>query len=363
MEKKHKRIKILYTIPNFNTAGSGKVLYDLANGIDRELFEVHIACHHSKGFFFKEIEALGFPIHILNTTQPLRPYVTFLKRIIPFQKFIKNHRFDIVHSWHWSSDWSEVLAVRMAGAKYVYTKKAMTWGNIHWKIKSFLSHFIITINDEMHKYFTYKKNQLLIPLGIDTNYYHSNVNLDKLSKSTTFTIVTVANLVPVKGIEILIKAINHLDNKNIQLKIVGDNNTQYAEKLNDLVKSFKLENQFFFLGKHNDVRPFLVEADLYIMPSEKEGLGMALIEAMAMGVTVLGSNVSGINYVLRDFPELLFEAGNVKQLSHAIQHWMNASADERKAQGAALRTYCQQHYSLEQSIRTHEQLYLQLCRR
>jgi glycosyltransferase involved in cell wall biosynthesis len=99
------------------------------------------------------------------------------------------------------------------------------------------------------------------------------------------------------------------------------------------------------------------------MPSEKEGLGMALIEAMAMGVTVLGSNVSGINYVLRDFPELLFEAGNVKQLSHAIQHWMNASADERKAQGAALRTYCQQHYSLEQSIRTHEQLYLQLCRR
>ena len=82
-----------------------------------------------------------------------------------------------------------------------------------------------------------------------------------------------------------------------------------------------------------------------------------------MGIPVLGSNISGINYVLRDFPELLFEAGNVDQLSEAIQNWMNVPADDRKTQGAALRTYCQQHYSLEKSIKSHEELYLKLCHR
>ncbi|WP_348799484.1 hypothetical protein [Flavobacterium adhaerens] len=38
-----KKLKILYTIPNFDTAGSGKVLYDLAQNLDKDKFEVHIA--------------------------------------------------------------------------------------------------------------------------------------------------------------------------------------------------------------------------------------------------------------------------------------------------------------------------------
>ena len=37
-----KRIKILFTIPNFDTAGSGKVVYDLVNGLDKEIFEPEI---------------------------------------------------------------------------------------------------------------------------------------------------------------------------------------------------------------------------------------------------------------------------------------------------------------------------------
>lgn len=62
------KLKILYTIPNFDTAGSGKVLYDLAKGLDRERFEVHIACSHNRGAFFNEVEKLGLPVHLIETT-------------------------------------------------------------------------------------------------------------------------------------------------------------------------------------------------------------------------------------------------------------------------------------------------------
>src|SRR5690606_23198162 len=168
---KMKKLKILYTIPNFDTAGSGKGLYDLAKGLDKERFEVHIACSHNRGAFFTEVEKLGLPVHIIETTFPLRPYWGLFKRVKPCQNFIKQHGFDIVHSWHWSSDWTEVLAAKRGGAKFVYTKKAMTWSSKHWKIKSYLADFIITINEEMKNYFPYKKQQKLIPLGLDTDYY------------------------------------------------------------------------------------------------------------------------------------------------------------------------------------------------
>jgi len=120
-----RKLKILYTIPNFDTAGSGKVLYDLAKGLDKGKFEVHIACGTTKGAFFIEVEKLDLPIHVVVTTVPLRPYFNLLFRIKPFRSFVKQNQFDIVHSWHWSSDWTEVLASRLGGAKFVYTKKAM----------------------------------------------------------------------------------------------------------------------------------------------------------------------------------------------------------------------------------------------
>ncbi|UAB81218.1 hypothetical protein INR76_00230 [Marixanthomonas sp. SCSIO 43207] len=66
--RQYKKIRILYTIPNFNTAGSGKIVYDLLKGLDPSKFEVAIACAHTKGALFKEVESLGVPIHILQFT-------------------------------------------------------------------------------------------------------------------------------------------------------------------------------------------------------------------------------------------------------------------------------------------------------
>ena len=358
MENQHRRIKILYTIPNFDTAGSGKVLYDLAKGLNKENFEVIIACSNNKGLFFKEVEKLGLPIFIRSITKPLKPYYTLLFRLKENIKFIRTNKIDIVHSWHWSSDWTEVLTARLGGAKFVYTKKAMTWGNIHWEIKSYLSSFIITINEEMKNYFPNKKTQKLIPLGLDLNYYNPEL-FPKKEDETIFKIITVANLVPVKGIEVLIKAMGLLNN-NIYLEILGDDRAAYASELKKMVLDLNLQNQITFLGKHNDVRPFLVNADLYVIPSLKEGMPMALVEAMSMAIPVVGSNISGINYVLAAFPELLFEPNNEKQLAERIVAIYNKSEVDKQQLGTNLRNYCVAHFSYEKFIAAHEELYTKL---
>ena len=261
-----RKIKILFTIPNFDTAGSGKVLYDLAKNLDKNKFDVSIACRNSKGFFFKEVESLNLPIYFLEMTVSTKPYITFFSRIKPFKNFVKEHQFDIVHSWHWSSDWSEVIATRLAGAKYIYTKKAMSWGNIHWKIKSYLSNFIITINHEMINFFPSKKNQKLIPLGLDVTYYNPDL-FPKTQDNHYFKIITVANLVPVKGIELIIKALSILKNDSYVFTVIGDDRDPYAIELHNLVNDLNLEHQIQFVGKKSDVRPFFADADLYIIPT------------------------------------------------------------------------------------------------
>ncbi|WP_179315804.1 glycosyltransferase [Winogradskyella undariae] len=355
-----KKIKILYTIPNFDTAGSGKVLYDLAKGLDPNKFEVHIACSHFKGAYFKTVEELGLPIHEMETTVPLRPYWNLLKRIYPYQKFIKEHGFDIVHSWHWSSDWSEVLGARVGGAKFVYTKKAMTWGAVHWKIRSYLANYIITINAEMRDYFPKKRQQKLIPLGIDTEYYSPDYFCD-LRNSEIFTIITVANLVPVKGIEVLIEAVELLHSKDIQIQILGDERSNYAKKIKEDVLNRNLGEKIVFLGKHVDVRPFLAQANLYVIPTlnagRKEGMPMALVEAMSMGVPVLGSDISGINFVLKDFKNYLFEAGDSHGLAEKIEKFKELTTVERFKIGQDLRHYVVTSFNMDVFVKAHEELY------
>lgn len=357
------KIKILYTIPNFDTAGSGKVVYDLVRGLDKSKFEVEIACQHDRGEFFKEVEALGVPIHFLETTVEYRPYISLLPRLRPIIKFFKQNEYDIIHSWHWSSDWTEVLAARLAGVKWLYTKKAMSWGNRHWEIRSYLANFIITINDEMKYYFPNKKEQKLIPIGVDINYFKPT-RLRPVIHNDIFKIVTVANLVPVKGIEVIMYAMELMNDDSVMLKVVGDNDNRYGEDLSMLCKELKLDNQVEFTGKVSDVRPYIEEADLYVIPTlasgRQEGQGVALVEAMGMGIPVLGSNNSGIKFVLKDFPEYLFPSGDSQALLKRLIRFKNMSPEQRKDVGESLRTYCIEHFSMEQFITEHEELYKSL---
>lgn len=358
-----KRIKILFTTSNFDTAGSGKVIFDLVNGLDTNKFHIEIACSHNRGNFFKTIEGLGYPIHIFETKTDYRPYHTLPARIYKISKFLKRQDYDIVHSWQWSNDWTEAIATQITGAKWIYTKKAMGFKSKHWHIKSFLANFIVTINDEMQSYFPYKKSQRLIPLGIDTDYYSPKV-FPRGKETKKFRIITVANLVPVKGVEVLLNAINNLNDLDISLTIVGDCDNDYGKEMISLTQTLNLTKHVHFFGKQSDVRPFISEADLYVIPTldqgRKEGMPMALVEAMSMGIPVVGSDISGIKFVLKDFEDLLFKAGDSKALEQIILKTKNLPFKEQQNIGTRLRNYCIENFTVDLFTKAHEQLYFQL---
>ena len=357
-----KKIRILYTIPNFNTAGSGKVVYDLVQNLDKSRFETEIACGSDDGKFFKIVKDTGVPIHIFRTKTDYRPYYNLMFRILKISKFYKDNNYDIIHSWQWSNDWTEGLAARIVGKKWLFTKKAMGFGNNHWKIKSLLANFIVTVNDQMSAYFPNKKAQKLIPFGLDTEYYRrmNNRNPNR-QDSEVFHIITIANLVPVKKVEVIIKAIHRLKGSNVKLSILGSNTNDYGQEMIALSKSLDLENEIEFLGKRTDIRSLYSEADLYVISSEREGMPMALVEAMSMGTPVLGAQSPGISYVLRDFQDLLYPFGDDATLAKKIQEIRHMKKKDRQQLGQDLRRYCIDHYTLNAFIKAHEDLYLMLA--
>ncbi len=357
-----KRIQVLYTIPNFNTAGSGKVVYDLVNGLDKTKFDVEIACGSNAGHFFKTVQSLKVPIHIIETKTQLKPYVSLLFRVLKISKFFKKQKYDVIHSWQWSSDWTETLAAKLAGVKWVYTKKAMGFHSKHWRIKSYLADFIVTVNSDMIKFFPNKKHQKLIPFGLETSYYNPDL-FEKTKASNVFKIITIANLVAIKNIEIVIHALNNLKDTSIQLDIVGDTRGSYADTLKQLVVDFQLTEQVTFHGKLPDVRSLLAKANLYIISSKEEGMPMALVEAMCMGIPVLGSDIPGISFVLKDYKDLLFPVGKSDILVQKIRGVKSMTSFESEELGFKLRSYCLEHFSMTGFIKAHEQLYSELLQK
>lgn len=363
------RLKVLFTIPNFDTAGSGRVVHDLIIGLDKTKFEPEVCCFHDRGAYFKTIEQLGIPIHIFQFTTSYRPQLTFLFRVLKIRAFFKKHRFNIIHSWHWSSDISEPLAAKLAGIPFIYTKKAMGWTSRFWKWRSVLSTRIVTINDDMvSEYFSTMQQKIeRISLGVDTNMFNPSLDFeikrnDLQMDSTDFVIITVANLVAVKGIEILIQAVNAIQQDHIKLLIVGDHGASYGTWLKDTYETESIK----FIGKQMDVRPYLALADVFVIPTKnegrREGLPIALLEAMAMGKIAIGSNISGIKDILQPFPEQLFEAGSVENLESKLMRILALNNHEKLQLSKQTSKYIQDHFNVVDFIVKHEALYFRLLK-
>ncbi|MGY5352976.1 glycosyltransferase [Wenyingzhuangia sp. IMCC45533] len=364
-----KKIKILYTIPNFKTAGSGKVVYDLVKGLDKEKFAPEICCFHNQGEFYKEVEALGVPIYIFPFTTELKPYYSLIFRILKISKFFRENRFDIIHSWHWSSDITEPLAARLAGIDWIYTKKAMSWGSPRlWKIRSLLSTRILVLNKDMvPRYFEKQKAKTkLIYLGVDTNFYHSQKEthttpLGHVFDKDDFIIVTVANLVPIKGVEYLIDAVNCMKNSKIKLLIVGNNKNSYGE---NLISNNANEN-IFFIDKQMDVRPYHAVADLFVIPTKTswEGLPVSPIEAMSSSRIVIGSDVEGVREVLHNFSSFMFPPKDSNVIAEKIKWVISMSKEERNKWQNKMRQEVEENFKLSGCINLHEEFYLQIKNR
>lgn len=365
--------KILYTIPNVNTAGSGKALQLLARGVQSAGWEVHIAMLHKKGTLAKDLEQ-EFTVHEFSFLTPMRPLWGLFIGSWRVSKILKATKPDLIHSFNYMSEYSEALAARLANIPWIFTKKNMSWQGMaynQWKLRSALANRIIIQNTDMQKeFYPQSKKVTKIPRGVNYNYFKDSKLLSQnfdgpLKNTNSRIIICVANLVPVKGIEDLITAfsISRAADKGWQLWILGDYtlDSDYTSQLQNIIKTLHLIGFVHLLGKKSDVRHYLGAAEVFVLPTRdegrKEGSPVALLEAMAAGLIVLGSNVPGIRDQLQKHAEFLFEAGNPKSLADKLLPILNQEKSMNTELGMVFQNYAEKYFSINMEIQKHLEVY------
>ena len=109
-----------------------------------------------------------------------------------------------------------------------------------------------------------------------------------LEISNDFTIVTVGTLYHVKNQELLLRAFSRLDQKNVQLIIVGDG--ELKEYLTNLSKKLQIQDKVNFVGFTDNPFQYVGMSDLFVLSSNNEGLPNVIIEALACGCVVLSTD-------------------------------------------------------------------------
>ena len=367
--KVNKKWKILFTIPNLDTAGSGKALLNICNRLDKKYFEPYISCSHSKGYLFKEVISSGIPFYINKNQVDMKPRLRGIVKCYQLSKFFRKLNIDLIHSFHYGPDYSEALAANFAGIPWIYTKKNMNWGGSSkngWKIRSMLSSHILLQNRDMKNlFFKRSKKTSFVPRGVNTDEFIPMKKQISLTRKyhileNEIVILSVANLSPVKGINILIESFEKLSQKYkfLRLFIVGHKESDYGRKMEGIAKDSPFGLKIHFTGKVDKVLDYYSIADIFVLPTIKKGEGcpVSLLEAMACDISPIASNVSGIKDILDPFPDLLFFPGNANSLAEKLENWIVAKEHKKNI----YRSYISKNYDINIEVNNHMKIYKNL---
>mgnify|MGYP001295162646 CR=1 FL=1 len=137
----------------------------------------------------------------------------------------------------------------------------------------------------------------------------NSINLDP----SLFTIGVLSRVEEQKGQHLVIKALKLIDNKSIQLVIVGHvMNDDYMLNLNRLISEYCLEEKIRFVPFVNKPMEIMQCLDLTILSTYEERFGLVVAESMLVGTPVIGSNAGGVPEIIQDgmngllFPIILF---------------------------------------------------------
>jgi glycosyltransferase involved in cell wall biosynthesis len=160
------------------------------------------------------------------------------------------------------------------------------------------------------------------------------VLLDRPKPSAEWVIGSVALFRPRKGMEVLIQALADLRQMGqiVRLRAVGSfESKEYEKTIKEMVAYLGVADAIDWVGFTQDVDAEFAKMDVMVLPSLfGEGMPMVILEAMAVGVPVIASNVEGIPEVLEHGRTgLVVPAGNAKQLVAVLADLMNDKYDWR----------------------------------
>ena len=170
-----------------------------------------------------------------------------------------------------------------------------------------------------------RPNEFFTPRSLESNKrLRKELNIPEKA----IVLFTSARLDVEKGYQYQLKAIKNLQQIEIwsQLYFVWAGKGMREERIKQAVTELNAQNQVIFLGECDNVADLLNIADIFILPSEVEGMPLAVMEAMAKGLPIIASSVSGIPEELGDTGKLITNPrinaqATIDELAKTIEIW------------------------------------------
>jgi glycosyltransferase involved in cell wall biosynthesis len=333
-----RKIKILYAITKGNWGGAQKYVYNLATSLPKDQYETIVAMGEGTELAARLATQDIRAIRLARSGRDVKIVKDFFLLLDLIQLF-REERPDIVHLNSSKMGALGAIAARLARIpRIIFTAHGWAFNEdrprwqrglialTHW-LTIILSHQTICLSEQEKSQvdnWPGVKNKLqIIRNGIEPINFlpqaTARAELSPALEPDTFWLGTIAELHQNKGLDFLIEAISQLAPDHPELKVVIIGEGEEHAKLEKLIAAKNLVNRIFLIGQHREAGQYLLAFDLFVLPSRKEGLPFALLEAGQAGLPVIASRVGGIPEIITDNTGLLVEVGNIAELTDTIE--------------------------------------------
>ncbi len=335
---------ILFLGTQMTVGGAQKVLLSQAGWFHQRGYPVTVAFFYDKEGLRKRWSAhYAFPILDLEArhagANPLLNFALLLRGLFRLGRLLRQERFSVVETFTPDSNllglpiaWLMGVPVRV-GSHHGRIEDAPHW--LEWLhgrlINSRVATALVAVSTRVKELAVTgegirPERVTLIPNGVSlppTGAF-SQEKIDQIRQALDIqtdvpVLISVGRLSRQKGHRYLLEAVPSVLERFPQavLLIVGDG-PQRAE-LEQQAQGLGIDASVRFLGTRDDVYQLLAAADVFVLPSVSEGMPMALLEALGMGVAVVASNLTGIADVVEDGCHgLLTAPGKPDSLASAV---------------------------------------------
>lgn len=362
------RIKVLHVIHDLGFGGAQRVLADLVLGRHEDRFDAAVvslfaACD---GVARRALESAGVPVHFLDKkpgfdVQALKK----LGRVIRDWKpdVVHTHGYVVRYAWPWRA-----LGFVPRLVHTVHNMAEQDSGRPYWTTSLCYRLGVNTVAvgevvAESVKRLHGVSVRKVIFNGIEVKKYRAASARRKELRTAwgaedrDVVFVCVASLTPKKNHVLLLTAFAALQESvaDARLVLVGDGDQRAA--LEAEIERLGIAGQVRLLGNRDDVADVLSAADVFVLSSDKEGVPLSAMEAMAAGKPVVATRVGGTSEVVRDFVDgLLVEAGDADGLAEAMR-CMAADPARRSVMGSAAFRRAEAEFGVQRMIERYEAFY------
>ena len=361
-------MKICYVVSGDLWGGAEEQAFSLIKEIVENTDHSVDVITFNDGLFARRVQQIGVDVQVIDE-KANNAFMLFRKIFFS----LKGRSVDILHAHGLKEHLLAGLAGRAASVHRIvrtFHGRGMLSSSLKKNIDKFCSSFLadtlIAVSSELASHLVSRgfsdKKIKIIRNGINVDSLKENIHAlprDKqhFADETTFIFGVVGRLVPVKGHRYLFAAFKRLLENDCIVRLLVLGNGPLEQEYRNAVRDMGITEQVCFLGFVDNPLDYVVDFDAFVMPSLNEGIPLALLEAMGLGVPVIASRVGGIPEVVNDGSTgLLVEPQSVDGLYNACLRLFR-DADLRKGLATRAEKHIKDDFSAGKTVQETLALY------